>query len=208
LADWEWHQQLFNFVGDPVLRDRLADEFMSTRYIYKVLEGIEADEWLQRAQIRIQILSYASIYEAVVHHLLFSLLSSTPEVQSLKEYPKLKRISIPAPKRRQLAEALSHSGKEVITTYQGTGRQDETKVRFDAKVACAVDLGLLDSTLGQEIIDIYEARNAIHIHAEIRKSLDYQLDLSRKAYRRMEPFLNQVKDNLASVLQPEESQDS
>lgn len=52
MADWNWHQNRFAFISDKKLRDRLADEFISTRYIYKLLEGIAAESWLLQAQIR------------------------------------------------------------------------------------------------------------------------------------------------------------
>lgn len=71
IADEDWHKSFFDFIDDPKLANRLGEEFLAARYIYKLLEGLEADEWLQRAQIRLQILSYASIYEAALHHLLF-----------------------------------------------------------------------------------------------------------------------------------------
>ncbi|HHL1853731.1 TPA: hypothetical protein ACQ2H5_003496, partial [Klebsiella pneumoniae] len=72
LGGWDWHKQRFDFISDETLQSRLADEFISTRYIYKILEGMNADEWLLRAQIRLQVLAYASIYEAVLHHILFT----------------------------------------------------------------------------------------------------------------------------------------
>lgn len=200
LADWGWHKDRFDFVSDITLRDRLADEFISTRYVYKLLEGMAADSWLLRAQIRLQVLSYASIYEAVIHHILFEDLASNPDVQSLTEFKMKKVISIPADKRAALATALRHDEKDIIPTYEGIGRTDTTKVRFDRKAECAEKLGLIEGWLKDEIIEFYEARNAIHIHAEIRKSLDYQLDLSKRAYMRMEPFIDQIKENLPVVL--------
>jgi hypothetical protein len=200
LADWEWHQNRFSFVSDHTLRDRLADEFMSTRYVYKLLEGMAADGWLLRAQIRLQILSYASIYEAVIHHILFDDLSTNPKVQALTEFKTKKQISIPADKKAALEVALEHDGKKIIPTYEGIGRTEESKVRFEKKAECAAELGLIENWLMEEIIEFYEARNAIHIHAEIRKSLDYQLDLSKRAYLRMEPFVEQVSTNLGTVL--------
>lgn len=200
LADWDWHKDRFEFVSDKTLRDRLADEFISTRYVYKLLEGMAADSWLLRAQIRLQVLSYASIYEAVIHHILFEDLASNPDVQSLTEFKMKKEISIPADKKAALAEALRHDEKDIIPTYEGIGRTDFTKVRFDRKAECAERLGLIEGWLKDEIIEFYEARNAIHIHAEIRKSLDYQLDLSKRAYMRMEPFIDQVKENLPVAL--------
>lgn len=60
-------------------------------------------------------------------------------------------------------------------------------------------MGLIEEWLKDELIEIYEARNAIHIHAEIRKSLDYQLELSKNAYRRMRPFIDQIRHNLSSI---------
>lgn len=202
LADWNWHKDRFDFISDSTLRDRLADEFISTRYVYKLLEGMAADAWLLRAQIRLQVLSYASIYEAVIHHILFDNLSGNPDVQALTEFKMKKEISIPASKRAVLESALEHDGKEIIPTYEGIGRTDTTKVRFDRKAECAEKLGLIESWLKDEVVEFYEARNAIHIHAEIRKSLAYQLDLSKRAYMRMEPFVDQIKSNLPKLLVP------
>jgi hypothetical protein len=59
-------------------------------------------------------------------------------------------------------------------------------------------MGFIEEWLQGELVEFYEARNAIHIHAEIRKSLDYQIDLSRRAYLRMEPFRDQVSAQLIS----------
>ena len=50
--------------------------------------------------------------------------------------------------------------------------------------------------LPSEIIEIYSYRNGIHIIAEQRKGINYELDLSKKAYRRMRPFIDQLKDKL------------
>lgn len=200
LADLDWHRERFDFISDENLQHRLADEFISTRYVYKMLEGMSADGWLLRAQIRLQVLSYASIYEAVLHHILFTCFSSNPNVQSLTEFKTKKEISIPTHKKTALVNALKHDGKDIIPTYEAIGKTDITKVRFDKKAECAEKLGLIDAKLRDEIIELYEARNAIHIHAEIKKNLDYQLALSKRAYLRMEPFIMQIKNNLSKIL--------
>lgn len=97
-----------------------------------------------------------------------------------------------------LEKHLEHNGRRIIPTYEAIGRTDESKVRFDKKAECAEALGLIESWLKDDLIEFYEARNAIHIHAEIRKSLDYQLDLSRSAYWRMQPFKEQIIVGLAN----------
>lgn len=200
LGGWDWHKQRFDFISDETLQSRLADELISTRYIYKILEGMNADEWLLRAQIRLQVLAYASIYEAVLHHILFTEMSSNKHVQALTEFETKKEISIPQSQRIILAKALKHAEKDIIPTYKSIAKTDITKVRFDKKAECAERLGLIDAKLKDEIIELYEARNAIHIHAEIKKNLDYQLDLSKRAYMRMEPFVMQIKENLPKIL--------
>lgn len=192
LPSEDWHLSYFNFIDDVGLARRLGEEFMSARIIYKLLEGLGADGWLQRAQIRSQVLSYASIYEASIHHILFVNLSADPAVLALTEFPMTKRISIPAASMDALNRHLEHEGRAIIPTYQGIGRTDESKVRFDRKAECACALGMFEPWLKDELIEFYEARNSIHIHAEIRKSLSYELDLSRRAYMRLEPFKEQV----------------
>jgi hypothetical protein len=192
IGDEYWHVNYFDFVSDSTLAVRLGEEFNSARYIYKMLEGVGAQEWLQRAQIRIQVLQYASIYEAVLHHILFKEMASDPAVTALTEFPTNKKISIPAPSLALLEKHLAHDGRAIIPTYEETGRTSDTKVRFDKKAACASSLGIISDSLKDDLTEIYEARNAIHIHAEIRKSLDYQLELSKRAYRRMKPFKEQI----------------
>lgn len=196
LPEDSWYRDFFDLVADAELAERLAEEFKAARSVYKLFRGLEAADWLQRAQVRIQVLQYASIYEAVIHHVLFDRFGDDDRVRRLLEFPKLKRISIPTAMHAKVAAALQHDGKEIIPTYQSTERQDVTKVRFDQKVACAVELNLIDADLANDLTALYEARNAIHIHAELRKGLKYDLDLARQAYRRMEPFRAQLVTSL------------
>ena len=38
--------------------------------------------------------------------------------------------------------------------------------------------------------------DAIHLVAEQRKGIEYELELSKRAYRRMRPFIDQIKAKL------------
>ena len=71
-----------------------------------------------------------------------------------------------------------------------------TEVRFDEKAQCARGLGLIDGSLCEDLISIYEARNSIHLHAEIRKGLAWGLELSRLAYYRLELLQEQIRRGL------------
>lgn len=192
LGDEAWHQSYFDFITDPVLAQRLGEEFMATRHIYKYFEAMGADGWLQRAQVRLQVICYASIYEAVIHHLLFVDLATNEKIVALTRFPTMKRISIPADSMIALSKYLTHDGKDIVPMYEAVGRTDEAKVRFDKKVECAQTLGIVEEWLAQELVEFYEARNAIHIQAELRKNLGYAIDLSKRAYWRLKPFKEQI----------------
>ncbi|WP_199173723.1 hypothetical protein [Comamonas sp. 26] len=125
-------------------------------------------------------------------------MSADPAVISLTEFPVKKQFSIPNESLALLQKHLEHAGKQIIPTYEAVGKTSESKVRFDKKAECAAALGLIEDWLKDELIEFYEARNAIHIHAEIRKSLNYQLDLSKRAYLRMQPFKEQVSAALTA----------
>lgn len=192
LPDNEFYEANFDFMHDAELAERVADEFKAARYIYKLLEGLEAEGWLRRAQVKSQILSYASIYEAIIHHILFDILETHPKVIELQSKNTYKRISIPTHKMNTLKSSLSHAGREIIPMYETGAKKDLNNIRFDDKAACAENMGIISEGLCRDLVDLYSARNAIHIHAEIRKDIYYEIELSKKAYRRMKIFREQV----------------
>ena len=78
-------------------------------------------------------------------------------------------------------------------------------MRFEDKCETAKKLGIIHCftnnkgvyiNLPEEIKEIYSFRNGIHLIAEQRKGIHYELDLSKKAYRRMNPFVAQIKEKL------------
>ena len=79
-----------------------------------------------------------------------------------------------------------------------------TSIRFDDKCRTAENLNLIgkihreDSVidLPAEIIEIYSYRNGIHLIAEQRKEIKYELELGKLAYRRLKPFIEQIKNRL------------
>ena len=125
-------------------------------------------------------------------------MSDEESVRRLVEFPRLVKVSIPQAKQEALEKALDHDNKVIIPTYQGTGRTDIAKVRFDDKAQCASGLGLIKPQLCRDLIAIYEARNAIHLHAELRKNLTYEIEMARTAYRRLAPFRSQLVNSMSS----------
>lgn len=219
LPNDDWYEDAFSFVKDNALKMRLISEFKNARFIYKVFEGISAEDELLLAEVRLQVLMYASIYEAVIHYVLFDeYFKDNPLVQNLLIQRVNKPISIPASQLATISSVLFHDGKTIIPYFETTQKRDVTKIRFDEKCGVAFQLGILTEiaeqknekvdilpdikpisgmpTFYSELVRIYEVRNAIHLHAELKKEIDYHLQLSKIAYRRMQPFLEQIKNKL------------
>ena len=189
-----WHVDFLDFVSDLGLRERIGQEFYAARYLYKIWEGLRVDEhWATQAQIQLQVQQYASIYEAALHHLLFVEAAGTAEVQRLFEYEALVERALPGHIMDRIRALDSNDSNEIVGAVRAKRRTQDSKIRFDSKVAAAVALGMIDGDLGKEITGFYTARNYIHIHAELRqKDLDWQISFARDAYRRLTPFKTQV----------------
>lgn len=205
LPDEAWYDGEFEFIEKESLRKRLTEEFKAIRFAYKFYEGIEATDENLIFEIRYQLFAYASIYEAIIHYILFEYYSDTPEFHDMRYHMIPKMISIPTNQRAQLTQLFSHDGKTIIPYHMKESKKDENSIRFDEKCRTAEKLGLIhkfknpdgiEIDMPSEIIEIYSCRNAIHLLAEMRKALTYELELSRKAYRRMSPFITQIKDKL------------
>ena len=214
-----WYENSFDFVKDRSLKARLISEFKNARFMYKMFEGLAAEDELLLAEVKMQMLMYASIFEATIHYVLFDqYYKCTPIVQKLLTQKVNKPFSIPTSQLSAINKLLFHDGKTIIPYFETLQKRDITKVRFDEKCIAAFQLGILTGIPEQndptadilpdikqiagmppfcaELIRIYEVRNAIHLHAELKKEIDYHLALSKIAYRRMQPFLNQIRTKL------------
>lgn len=205
LADETWYNGEFEFIEDQALRRRLVEEFKGIRFAYKLYEGIEAKDENLIFEIRHQIFSYATIYEAVIHSVLYTYYKNTPEFHELQYHFVPAKIDIPRTKLAVLKKELTHNGEEILTYRMQERKKEDTQIRFDDKCKTAERLGLLHGFIGNdgstidltsEIIEIYSYRNAIHLVAEQRKGIEYELELSKRAYRRMRPFIDQIKEKL------------
>ncbi|MCR1986019.1 hypothetical protein NSB24_07290 [Blautia coccoides] len=205
LATDSWYENEFSFIQDMELKNRIIAEFKAIRFAYKLYEGIEATQENLIFEVRNQILAYASIYEAVIENVLSTYYSNTTEFDSLMHHVVPIKISIPENMQHILQEALSHDGKIIGPFYYDRKKKEKPQVRFDDKCRTAESLGLIHKFLNNygvevdlpsEIIEIYSYRNGIHIIAEQRKGINYELELSKKAYRRMRPFIDRLKEKL------------
>lgn len=202
-----WYENELDFIEDVKLRKRLIEEFMGIRFAYKLYEGLEAKDENLIFEVRHQIFAYATIYEAIIHYVLYTYYADTSEFHELQYNKTFARIDIPTDKISTLQKCLSHNNERIYTFIKKERKKDDSQVRFDDKCKTAEELGLIhkienkkgeEVDIVSEIIEIYSYRNAIHLAAEQRKGIKYELELSKLAYRRMQPFIKSIKDKLKS----------
>ncbi|MEG0895465.1 MAG: hypothetical protein RSE93_07090 [Oscillospiraceae bacterium] len=92
---------------------------------------------------------------------------------------------------------MRHNGKDLCIYYRELKTVDKTKIRFDTKVKSCFELNLVSQKLRDDLIQLYEYRNTIHIEAELKKGFDYDLDMSLLAYRRVEGLSIELSKSLS-----------
>lgn len=174
---------------------------MAIRFAYKLYEGIQAKKENYIFQIRYQIFAYASLYEAILDYVLLNYYNENRHFKKMLYYKKIKKISIPKNKM-SIFDEIEHDGKKILPCYEGMEKNDYSKIKFESKCDVARRIGLIykikyrkgkECDLPNDILRIYNIRNGIHLYAEKRKGIEYDIELSRIAYRRMKPFLEQIK---------------
>ncbi|MDY0278915.1 MAG: hypothetical protein RBQ97_12610 [Acholeplasma sp.] len=195
-----WYEtSFFPFIEDNKLRNRLIVEFKNARFIYKLFEGLQVNGELLLAQVKTQVIMYASIQEAVASYVLFEKYNDTEIVQNLLFQERKKDISIPQKNITELKKILKHNGKDLSVCYVTKTKVDKTKIRFDQKIRALFDLSLISEDLMKDLIKIYEYRNTIHLEAEIKKNFKYDLEIGRLGYRRVEGLSIELANKLSNL---------
>ncbi|HEV7255760.1 MAG TPA: hypothetical protein VGN97_22010 [Mesorhizobium sp.] len=185
---------MFGFIEDAKLRDQIGTEFQAARYIYKLGEALAADELQLHSHVKFQVVQYASIYEAVIVHLLWTKFAEHAAVVAIEFHKGFRRVaSLPT-----TLQLNTTDGEPVHLCAETLQRTPRVSIKFDDKVDAAVKIGFLDDVIGAEIKGFYKLRNAIHLESAVKNEAKYELATSQLAFLRMQPFTRGIKDFLAT----------
>jgi hypothetical protein len=190
--NFEWYRDEFDFVADNDLQEELAKAFYSSRYIYKLMEGLAISGNELHAHLKFQIMQYASIYEAVINYLLLNRYKEHTSVQTIQLHKAYRPIAALASPTK-----LTYEGNETFICLHKDAKTPWTSISFQDKVNAASDIGLIDEQLGEEIKEFYRLRNSVHIEAAAKRGIDYEVKEAKLAYRRMRPFIDQIKEKIS-----------
>ena len=74
-----------------------------------------------------------------------------------------------------------------------------SSVHDEQKVAALLELNLISEGLADDLVKLYEYRNTVHIEAEMKKKLVYDLSMGELAYRRVEGLSIEVSNALEKL---------
>ena len=124
---------------------------------------------------------------------------STNTVKNLLFQERLVKIGIPGHKLEKISKELEHDKKDIIPCYNKVQAVDKTKIRYEQKVAALLELNLISEGLADDLVKLYEYRNTVHIEAEMKKKLVYDLSMGELAYRRVEGLSIEVSNALEKL---------
>jgi hypothetical protein len=189
---------MFDFIEDAALRERVEAEYHAARYIYKLGEALAASGERLHAHVKFQIVQYAGIYEAIIVHLLWTTFADHHAVTAIEYHTTLRRAGTMPNNIRM----ISVDGADIVLGVEIRERTPPISIKFDDKVDAAVTIGFIDKALGEDIKSFYKLRNAIHLESAIKNAINYELDSSQLAYRRMLPFTRGVRGYLQDGVLP------
>lgn len=184
----------FDFIKDTNLKSALVKEYLAARYIYKLGEALAVRDEKLAAHAKFQIVQYASIYEAIIVHVLWTHYEESPEVKAIQNFNSLRKVAS-MPKN---IEVKTTEGVGVHLCIEAENKNTPHSIKFDDKVDAAVKIGFVDPDLGEEIKEIFKIRNGVHIENAIKKAIEYEIEQSQLAYWRIKPFTVGVRDFLTT----------
>jgi hypothetical protein len=192
-------EKLFDFIDEEKLRERVHLEYYAARYIYKLGEALAVKEERLHAHVKFQIVQYAGIYEALIVWMLWKKFPDHAAVAAIEFHSTYKHAAnLPAS-----VSLTSSSGEPITLCTERKEKTPRTSIKFDDKINAAVAIGFLHEPLGEEIKAFYKLRNAIHLESAVKNEINYEIENSQLAYKRIFPFTCGLKGFLKTNRLPQ-----
>jgi hypothetical protein len=148
---------IFDFIENKTLRKNLEKSYKETVFVKNLGDKLSINFTDAHPLNEIQILHYASIYEAIIDYVLENYykdeIACLLKERILKDTDVCKSIEI---KCLADSENLYLCKAKII-------KKKLYQIKFEHRIKKAVDLGLVDSSSQADIVKLYDYRNHIHI---------------------------------------------
>lgn len=186
-----WFRTQVQFVTDAQLVEEMNLAFYSARHMEKLGEALAVKDGKRHPHLKFQIVQYASIYEAIIVHLLFHRYGNheaVTKIRAEKEYVRVSDVS---------KAVVDKEGDHLVFCKKKVVKRDPIHIRFENKLKAAENIGIVLPALRPELLALYKTRNAVHLEAAARNSVTYEAKQATIAYKRLKPFLRHVQELVA-----------
>lgn len=144
--------------------------------------------------VKFQVMQYASIYEAVITHLLWNRFKDHDEVVTLQTHKAYKPISA-----LSNLTTIKYGDEQIYTCVYKNEKTPKNSIPFGDKVDCGVRIGFIDAIYAEDIKNVYILRNLAHIETEAKKQMEIEIEHAKLGYWRMQPFLEKIGSFLCEI---------
>jgi hypothetical protein len=193
-----WFQKYFSFINDLKLRNQLADAYYQARFIYKLMVALNLTSFKKKAVIKFQIIQYASIYEAVIDHILDTYHRGSNELQKISLTEELKQVTAFS---KNTTLTFTENSKDLkIYPCKSIARNQKLKeVRFSKKLEASVTLNIVDQMIADRILWFYELRNNVHLTTAAINKFYPNVSQSIEAFETLDKFIKKARNHIKSI---------
>lgn len=168
----QWFVDQFEFLGDPKLAKHLGEAFYQARFAYGLKEALNLSKAKYYGLVKLQILLYVPICEAMLDHMIKKYLHSDQDYEELITYKEYKDrdnltseelVLIWRPKNDNNAPQNSVKDQDVHLCSVVKGKGDVRFVSSDRKADLACKKGLISNATKEKYLEMYDIRNNVHI---------------------------------------------
>jgi hypothetical protein len=163
----------FSHIGDQVLKKTLCETLYGSRYMYKLGLAALTDGIEQYGIVRIQIIDYISICEAILGHMIF-------HAKNLNILKGTQYQYFDTQMRKRMRWATNPA-----TTIDRTS--------FEWKIIVAFESGIIDAALKPHLDRMRIKRNSVHLTAKINQNITYYSRVANNAYTTLYSTIEQTK---------------
>lgn len=181
----------FDFIQDTKLRLKILKSYKEAVFVKNLCNILPINFGDAHPLNEIQILHFASIYEAIIDYVLEKYYPNDVKIL-LKERIMFKEADV-----CKSVEIKKDSGKLYLCRMITTDKK-LYKVKFEDRVKKSIELGIVDSQIKVELTQLYNYRNHIHIIKAAKNKHNFTKKLASAFCdeNSLKSFCNKMKDSI------------
>lgn len=196
LFGFDWFYDYFSFISDNEIRTQLAQTYYHSRYMHKLLVGLQLRGKEQYPFLLFQIFEYASIYEALTDYLIEKKYIDSPDFKKVKTTKEIKKLPAINPTHSKIIHESSGRHQEIFFAFEKLKDISLRDIKFSDRIGyVAHKINLTDSDLGY-IKKTYDLRNHIHLLKAANTSFSPDHRDGAKAFKKLNKFIQAIKKDL------------